>query len=379
MNEYQTKLYNELMVLTENSESFYFADRKVNEKWFRIFNYRMCSYTEFLQPAALECRGHTYEISEEVYTAVPLRLASHLFPKFFNYRENDFTMNLDLSKVVEIAHKMDGSLISTYLYDDNDLRLKTKGSLESDQAIAAMDWLNLPENENFKLELLGAERLQCTVMMEWCSSENRIVLSYEYPKLTVLGIRSREDGSFVYFNDIDTDHFPEILNHWTLIEQINDPKDFLMSVPDMKGIEGFVCRMDDGVLFKLKCSAYIALHHTKDSINCPRRLFEAVLEEATDDMRSLFFDDKLALKMITEMEVFVEEKYNHLVDVVERFYGENKDMVRKDYAILGQKELTKLEFGLVMQLYTGNQIDFKVVMKKRWKHYGLKDEKVEVE
>jgi T4 RnlA family RNA ligase len=362
------------MVLTENSESFYFANRKVDDKWFRIFNYRMCSYTEFLQPSALESRGHTFEISEDGYAAIPIRLASHLFPKFFNYRENPFVMDLDLSKVVEIAHKMDGSLISTYLYDDNDLRLKTKGSLESDQAIAAMNWLNLPENKKFKLELLGAERLQCTVMMEWCSIENRIVLSYEEPKLTVLGIRNREDGSFVHFNDIDTDHFPEILNHWTLIEQINEPKDFLMSVPDMQGIEGFVCRMDDGLLFKLKCSAYVALHHTKDSINCPRRLFEAVLEEATDDMRSLFFDDVVALNMITDMELFVEKKYNHIVDSVERFYERNKELERKEYAILGQSELVGKEFGLAMKLFVGAKIDYKDFMKKNYKYFGVKDE-----
>jgi hypothetical protein len=91
----------------------------------------------------------------------------------------------------------------------------------------------------------------------------------------------------------------------------------------------------------------------------------------------MFVDDPLALKMISDMETFVDAKYNHLVDTVERFYERNKHLDRKDYAILGQKELGKLEFGLVMQLYTGREIDYKEVMKKRWKHYGLSDEKVE--
>ena len=62
----------------------------------------------------------------------------------------------------------------------------------------------------------------------------------------------------------------------------------------MQNIEGYVIRLASGQRVKIKTAWYLALHHTKDSINSPRRLFEAVLEEATDDMRSLFYDDKLA-------------------------------------------------------------------------------------
>lgn len=374
MNEYQMTLYNDLINLVDNNESFYYADRKIFEKWFRIFNYRLCSYTEFLAPNALECRGHTFEISEEGKNAKPISFVSHPFPKFFNYKENPFTMDLDLTQVVEISHKMDGSLISTYMYDDSTLLLKTKGSLESEQAIAAMDWISLPENEKFRDELVKAERLNYTVLMEFCSPTNRIVIGYDEPKLIVLGVRSREDGSYVYFDDIDADHFPEILNHWTAIERIDNPADFLATVPDMKGIEGFVCRMSDNSMFKLKCSAYIALHHTKDSINSPRRLYENVLEEATDDMRTLFHDDPLAIKMIEEMEAFVEKKYNHLVDTVERFYERNKGLERKDYAILGQKELERKAFGLAMSKYIGSVVNYKEFMKKNWKEFGIKEE-----
>ena len=66
---------------------------------------------------------------------------------------------------------------------------------------------------------------------------------------------------------------------------------------------------------------------------------EAVLEEATDDLRTLFHDDPLVIKMIEEMELFVEHKYNSLVSTVEAFYTENKDLERKEYAIKGQAEL----------------------------------------
>lgn len=155
---------------------------------------------------------------------------------------------------------------------------------------------------------------------------------------------------------------------------------FVQTIPHLKEvngqmIEGFVIRLASGQRVKIKTLKYLALHHTKESINSPRRLFEAVLEEATDDMRTMFRDDEVAIKMIEEMESFVEKKYNHMVDTVERFYEHNKSLDRKSYAILGQKELERSFFGLAMQKYLGKDVDYKTFMKKQWKYYGLKDRK----
>jgi len=390
MNEYQQTMYNDLMNLVENSESFYYADRELDSTWYRLFNYRMCSYTEFLAPNALECRGHMFRISCEGPTAEVVAFVSLPVEKFFNLYENPFTMDLDLSEMKYAMLKADGSLISTYMHNacwfnctPGDagvvLRLKTKGSLESDQAIAAMEWLDRPENKSFKNELIGAERLNCTVNMEWCAPDNRIVIGYEEPHLVVLNVRSRETGEYVDYADIDAEHFPEILFHWVEFEEVDDKVKFINQIPGLQDIEGYVIQLNSGQHVKIKTTWYLALHHTKDSINTPRRLYEAVLAEGTDDMRSLFHDDPVAIKMIEEMELFVEQKYNHIVDTVERYYERNKDMERKDYAILGQKELKGKEFGLAMMKYTGKDVDYKEFMTKNWKYFGLKDEKVEVE
>jgi len=134
-------------------------------------------------------------------------------------------------------------------------------------------------------------------------------------------------------------------------------EEFINSVDDMVGVEGVVFRMANGQRVKKKGLWYLALHHTKDSITIPRRLFEAVLEEATDDLRTMFRDDELAIKMIQEMETFVEQKYNHMVDTVERFYERNKHLDRKDFAILGKAELEGTFFGLAMSKYVGREGD----------------------
>lgn len=375
MNTYQTKLFNELMTLVEGNEGFFFNDWELEEFHFRNFAYRLASYTDFLEPSALECRGHMFEIDKD---GNPIRLASLPPAKFFNHLENPFTMDLDLSEIVEISDKADGSLITTYMVDGV-LQVKTKGSLTSDQAINANAYLRLDENAQFRAELIKGEELGCTISMEWCAPDNRIVLPYMKPHLKVLLIRSREDGSYVEFNEVDCEHFPETLKRWTKIIEFTDGEEYVNSVDDMQGVEGVVCRMASGQRFKKKGQWYLALHHTKDSITVPRRLFECVLEEATDDLRALFHDDELAIKMIEDMEAFVEKKYNHMVDTVERFYERNKHMERKEYAILGQEEMERMYFGLAMMRYLGKDVDYKSFLKGKWKHLGLKDEKVEYE
>jgi len=99
MNQYNTNLFNELMTLVEGNEAFFFNDWELDDTIYRNFNYRLASYSDFLEPSALECRGHMFEIDED---GNMVRLASLPPEKFFNHMENPFTMDLDLSDVEEI-------------------------------------------------------------------------------------------------------------------------------------------------------------------------------------------------------------------------------------------------------------------------------------
>jgi len=367
---YKLQLWNDLMALTAGFEAFYFADQKIDDDWFRIFNYRLASYTEFLQPNALECRGHMFRISEEGYNAQPLELVSLPMTKFFNLNECPLTMNLDLSTVVEIWDKMDGSLISTYLTSDGNMKLKSKGSLHSDHVLVATEWLS--DNSDLEELIYDYVKDEFTVNMEWCSPVQRIVIGYPDPFLRVLNVRNNQTGQYVPTHKLEN-HFEDWLVDSVNIDPENIP-DFIANIPNMEGIEGFVLRLASGQRVKIKTNWYLALHHVKDRINSPRRLFEAVLEETTDDMRSMFFDDPLAIQTIQNMENFVAKTYNHMVDMVERFYERNKHLPRKEYAILGQKEFAgTFYFGLAMNKYSGKTFSYKDFLKDKWKKLGLKD------
>jgi T4 RnlA family RNA ligase len=373
MNEYQNTLYTDLMQLVESNEAFYFADHELDHVTYRIFNYRLASYTNFLAPNGLECRGHTFSLDRNGEMVALVALPPE---KFFNLNENPMTMDLDLTSIESIMSKADGSLISTFNHL-SELRLKSKGSLNSDQAVDSMLWIDKKENEDYKTALRLLATSSYTINMEWCAPHNRIVIGYEHAHLKILNIRNNFSGEYVdIFGDtffVDK-VFDVLRENWIEYEYPDNYVDFVASIPDMTDIEGYVVRLSSGQHIKIKTGWYMALHHTKDSINSPRRLFEAVLESATDDMRSLFVDDVVAINMIDEMEQRVEKIYNHLVDSVERFYERNKDLERKDYAILGQKELDRKYFGLAMSKYLGMDVDYKDFLKRKYKDFGIKDE-----
>lgn len=380
MIQYKENLYNALMKLCESNEAFYYHDFQLDGEVYRLFDYRLCSCSDFLHPGALECRGIMFSLYQN---GNPKDLVAHPPAKFFNKDQCEFMQGIDYSKVKRIEVKADGSLISSYLHwngTDFELRLKSKGSIESTQCLDAMEYLKLHENIDLHWCIRVLTLYGYTVNMEWCAPNNRIVLSYNKPQLTILNIRYNDTGGYVERSDPFLRSVPQMeqfKNHWIETVEVDDPVAFVEQIPEMEGIEGFVVHLKNGQMVKIKTKWYLVRHTAKDSINYPRRLFEAVLDEATDDMRSLFHDDPVAMKMIEAMELKVEHIYNHTIETVENFYETNKHLPRKDYAILGQKELDKGVFGLVMNKYTGKEFSYKEWMKKSWKKFGIKDEPLE--
>jgi T4 RnlA family RNA ligase len=368
------KLYQNLMRLSGMEDSpFYHVDHvnPYDGYTYRVFSYRLGSYTDFLEDDALECRGHMFRLED--HDAV---LVSLPFYKFFNVSENPMTMNLDFSRenIEHIAVKEDGSLITTYLDANGVLRLKSKTSLTSTMAIDSMELLPTiehPEASNSLMEI--CEKMEndgYTVIMELVSPANRIVLPYENSNLIVLGIRHRETMKMLSYEQMEAFGIAPYYTAANVLDDIGgDTREYVESIKNMKGIEGFVIRLKDDTMVKVKTDEYVSLHHAKDSVSSPKRLMGVVLEEATDDLRQMFSDDEQALAEIENMENFVTHLVNRLVKGAEAFYEENKDLERKGYAIKGQKELDKDQFSLAMAQYSGKSVDYKSFVFKNHKKY----------
>jgi T4 RnlA family RNA ligase len=383
MSPFAHKLFNELsaLVASEN-DAFYKRDYERDGRHYRVFAYRLASYTEFLLPSAIECRGTMFEITDPAYEPVGMkRLVSLPMEKFWNLHENPATMNLDLSTIISVETKADGSLISTYLHinsingnNDAPLGVKSKTSIDSDQVHAVYAFLKLPENAKFAQELHRLAERNYTVNMEWCAPENRIVLAYQESSLTVLNIRDNLTGLYIPKQSEELLEFNEVKNRWIESIPFENPVQFIKSINQMTDVEGFVALLSSGQRVKIKTDWYAALHKTKDSVNSDRRLYEVVLAEGADDLRAMFFNDPWVLNRITWMQEYVAEKYNALSKQVETFYDANKGLARKDFAILGQKLLDRHAFKLCMERYVGREVSVKDYMAAKWKEFGIKDD-----
>lgn len=373
LTERQIELFNNLMALVESNEAFFYVDQTLGNTTYRIFNYRLASYTDFLEADALECRGTTFALKND---GSPWYLASWPFEKFFNLHENPFTMEIDLTDPLSIQYKMDGSLISSFEDENGELRLKSKGSLFSQQAEDAFNLLSQGSYEYLHEFVRNWTKSGFTVIMEYMAPDNRIVIGVNEPSLTVLGVRGNANGKYVGYEHIREDILKKYFVH-EIVNEVEDVNAFVESIKDMQGIEGFVIETKTGQRVKVKTDWYASLHHLKDSINSERRLFEAVIYETVDDLRANFYDDEQAMALINDMEQRVEHIYNHMADSVEKFYQANKHLDRKDYAIKGKEELDHLHFPLAMQLYSGYDVDYKTHMLKNRKKLGIKDEPVE--
>lgn len=141
-------LYENLTALCTRNFGFYSKDVQLDSMQYRIFNYRLCSYDQFhANVSALDCRGTMFDVTDPAN----VKLVCLTPEKFFNYEEGNGLVVHPLGTFGVQMVKLDGSLISTYLHND-EVRVKSKASLTSSQAIEAMQLLKGNEG---KVEPIG--------------------------------------------------------------------------------------------------------------------------------------------------------------------------------------------------------------------------------
>lgn len=207
--------------------------------------------------------------------------------------------------------------------------------------------------------------------MEFTSPSNQIVLYYPKPELTVLNIRSHLTGETLFGPNLiaflQEKGFQSIIERivtFKLMPNVLTQKEVITNIRAETQGEGYVIEIvrPDGTsyLVKVKNDSYLRLHHCKNSVNSAKSLFENVINEQSDDLRSLFKDNVGALERITQMEEQVRPKFNHLVQSVEKFYDDNKHLSRKDYAILiTNTPSMKPCMALLMNLFAGKTNNYK--------------------
>lgn len=214
----------------------------------RILNYSdsaMYTTGAWANPAVRTCRG---VIVTDDWTVI-----ARPWAKFFNHGQAE-AGDLDLEAPVEVTDKADGSLGIIHRTLSGNLRVATRGSFESDQAIHATavlharypePWLQIPED--------------LTVLVEIVYPENRIVCDYgDLDDLILLG--SVEVSTGEYFGPDPTAAAIGWVGPITQTFPYLTLRDALGAAP-RPGAEGLCVRYVDAArIVKIKQEDYVRLH-----------------------------------------------------------------------------------------------------------------------
>ena len=336
------------MEIVEKNDSFYFKDEEHKGRKFRIFNYRLASYTDFVDnPGALELRGLTFDLeSGKAY------LSLH---KFFNDNENPFTMiEWNENDLLDVREKLDGSLIQAF-YIDDELFVKTKGTFKSEQAKMAEEFIL--KNENYQKFIKFADTLQLRVYFELISPFNQIVVQYNDTDLRVIQARNKYDGSYVSYNT---------LKHLADMYKISIAKEYKYTLSELKklqesekNIEGWVVRNPKYPLEtqfrKFKTLDYFEKHKllTGNSI-AENTLIQAVINETIDDIISQLDKNSEKRKYIESITEKVSHYFDRVLKEIEELFKIKNTMERKDFAI---KYKNHPYFGVIMKAKSENDLE----------------------
>jgi RNA ligase len=174
------------------------------------------------------------------------------FKKFFNIEENQHTP----TEQFDVYEKMDGSLGILFNYK-GEWVLATRGSFTSDQAVKGTELL-----QKYDYNRLNPDY---TYLFEIIYPENRIVCTYDFEDLVLLGMIHTQSGYEVNIhsgNDEDV-RFKNLLNNlgFNIVRKYDGISDYTYlkhAIADNK--EGFVVRFSNGDRMKIKGEEYLRLH-----------------------------------------------------------------------------------------------------------------------
>jgi len=347
--KYYLKTIEEVEAICKRNESFYIKETEIEGSRVKIADYRLASITDFIQDEAQELRGICF-----VEQADGSWKRNLLMNKFHNLNETKFNDEISWmyedvkhKKVISVQDKLDGSICSPVKYPNGAIRMKSKTSFISDQAVMAQEFFNkksIMQEEVDKLLEKGK-----TPIFELISAENQIVLSYKNTELILLQIRN-EDGTYMSCEDI---------KYYSIIMGVKQAKVYDKSFNDLnkllklketeENIEGYVVTLEDGQMLKIKCNWYLQLHRLVSPNQFQENhLIEAILDGNFDDIISQLNEGPKKEKFI-ELEHLISHKFNELVQEFIDLRGEyfNKYQEnRKEFALANAK---KPLFGSIMK------------------------------
>lgn len=277
-----------------------------------------------------ECRGITF-------CSKTGDILARKYHKFFNVGEREETLphNIDLSKPHKVLDKLDGSMITPVLINDK-IQWHTKmGATDVAQQVEEF----VAKNPHYE----RIARIWCrngvTLIFEWCSRKQQIVLDYPEDQLVLTGARFMKTGLYCppeYHNIIGEVPIP-IVDAFGSADHINT---FVEMTREEKDTEGYVIRFDNGQMLKVKTEWYVQIHKAKEKILQDRHVVGMILDNTLDDVKGFLSQEDL--DSLNVFETKIVDAMEKLARTAVQFVAVRKklDWTKKDFA-------TKSVYGVI--------------------------------
>jgi len=312
---------------------------------------------------------HNIEARGIIFNTLTGQIVCRPMSKFFNLGERPDTSIERLPDCSYIVYeKLDGSCGNAYL-SDGQIMIATPGSMESDQAIWATEWLRLHLEYEYNTQPFKLELEKCTPVFEiiWPDNPGSNVVNYgDRTELVLLTIRMHTGQEIMpHMVDAFAEKYgfsrPLTYNHVLS----NDMDDTIR-----KNEEGYVIYYPTvGMRVKVKSSLYKMLHkmlnqispkgivdlimgreyrHLQDTLekNCPDMAKQA--DDIAAALRRKFWDLKFLAKDIYESAICIEyrDRRRHASNRLHIFKKTHHKMFGVWYLLCSMKSITMNLLGV---------------------------------
>lgn len=291
--------------------------RVYRRKGYVTVDYAFIDEGAFSNTLLCECRGLKFNTDGSIL-ARPLH-------KFFNYGEKSAPQSLDWSTPVFALEKRDGTMVHPAQLNGNLVWMTRMGMTE--QAESAQAYVT-PEIAALSTYCLNSGQ---TPIFEYTGPDNRIVIDYTEPQLTLLAIRDIRTGQYMPYTEIVSlaARFDTRAVASAILKE-EEFEHFILQSREATGIEGYVVVFDDGTRIKIKSTAYTLRHRALSSVTQEKVVLSWVCKNIVDDILPLV-SPELADRILDYQKTVLKQLDRHHARL-ESFRDMHKSLSRKAYA-----------------------------------------------
>lgn len=212
------------------------------------------------QPIVKECRSLILDKNFDV--------VSRSFDRFFNLNEKPCS-TFSFEQDMKLYEKIDGSIINIYFFDGK-WNVGTKSAAFGEFASSRTKNISFYENvlntlncnDNQFQNFFNQFDKDYTYIFEFASLDNQVIKRYLEPKISLLAIRNKKSGEYLFGSDFDKQliQFKTFGFSSPTEYKINSIDDIYSHLKQLKGFdEGFVLYKNGCPIAKIKTLSYVTL------------------------------------------------------------------------------------------------------------------------